>query len=70
MPKGCRQTAQDLDVVFRFSGRVEGFANPLHAPLATRHRAVAFRPGRGRWKDDVSHFRGLRQENVLHDEVV
>ena len=51
-------------------GGVERFAAALHAPFAARHRAFGFTPARRRRKDDVGHLAGLREEDVLHDQVL
>ena len=66
-----RERVDDLDVVARLARRVERLAHALDAPLA-RGDECPFRltPGRRCGEHDVGHLRGLRQEDVLHDEMV
>ncbi len=66
----ARELGDDPHVVARLAGRIERLAHALHAPLAVRHGALGLAPRRGRREDDVGHLRGLRQDDVLHDEEV
>ena len=58
------------DVVARLARRLERLADALDAPLAVRDRALRLAPARRGGQHDVGELRGLRQEDVLHDEVV
>ena len=50
-------------------GAVERLAASLHAPLAARYRAVGLAPTRRGWKNDLGELPGLRQEDILNDQV-
>jgi len=64
------ELVDDLDVVARLAGRVERLAHALHAPLGARDRALGLGPARRRGQHDVRELCGLREEDVLHDEMV
>ena len=65
-----RELVDDLDVVARLAGRVERLAHALDAPLARGDGAFRLRTSRRSREHDVGQLRGLREEDVLHDEVV
>jgi hypothetical protein len=68
--EASRELANDVDVVDGARRRLERTPHSLHAALAVRHRAFGLRPaGRSR-QHDVSELGGLRQEDVLDDQVV
>ena len=50
-------------------GGSSALRHALHAPLAAGHGALGLAPARRRRKDDVGQLAGLREEDVLHDQV-
>ncbi len=65
-----RELVDDLDVVARLAGRVERLAHALHAALARGDGPLGLRPAGTARQHDVGELGGLRQEEVLHDEMV
>ena len=66
----ARHVDDDVDVVASSIRRLERTPHPLDPPLAAGHRALGFGPARGCRQHDVSKLRGLREEDVLHHEVI
>ena len=66
----ARELVDDLDVVARLARRVERLAHALHAALARGHRSLGLAERRRGGQHDVGELRRLRQEEVLHDEMV
>src|SRR5437016_6117761 len=69
-PEPPGKAAENRDVVARVSRRLERLAYALDAPLAACDGALRFAPRRGGRKDHIREFRGLCEENILHDEMV
>src|ERR1700694_5593155 len=64
------EVADDVYVVTRTRWRFECAAHTLHPSLAVGDRALRLRPARRGRQDDVGELGRLRQEDVLHDEVL
>jgi len=62
--------AHDPQLVARVTRRLDGFPNALHAALAVRDGPFALRPGGRRGEHDVRQLRSLREENLLHHQVI
>jgi hypothetical protein len=62
------QLLDDPQVVACLSRRLFRLADPLHAPLGVRDRALALGPRRRGGQHDVRELGGLGQEQILDDE--
>ena len=68
-PDAPRDFLDDRQILARIPRQRQGAAAQLDLPVGIGDGAVLLRPGRGR-QDDIGVFRGLGQEQILHDEML
>src|SRR5665213_3745586 len=65
-----RNLGDDPQLVTRAFWWLHRLSAALNTTFTVRHRAFAFAPARGRRKNHVCELRRLREEDLLHDEMI